>query len=466
MGPYVKPPFPTYRVSPLGIVEGKYSKKKRLIVDLSAPHDDDVHPSINNLIDKEECSMSYVKLDDAIEVIQQLGQGSVLCKTDITDAFKLIPIKPDQWHLFGFKWQDKYYFYKRLAFGCRSSPKIFDHLSQAVCWIAQHNYKIPTIFHLLDDFLTIDRPDACGERTMALLCTIFKWLNIPLAAHKTVGPATELEYLGILLDSVNMEARLPVDKVERITLFLQAVLEKRTCTKRELLQLLGHLNFASRVIRVGRSFVSYLISVSTKVKKLHHYVSLNSACKEDIHMWLLFLQQWNRISMFHDQFTTTADDMELYTDASSSIGFGAFYQQQWMAEKWPQYLWADINKCQESLPSVSMAFMELYPIVAAAVVWGSDWSRKKILFHCDNMATVSIINKGRSKTLSIMRLMRQLTWCAARYNFVFHARHVPGIRNNIADSLSRLQIQRFRRLAPAASQRQTRCPPPSEIMWN
>ncbi|VDI62454.1 Hypothetical predicted protein [Mytilus galloprovincialis] len=50
IGPFTKPPFDTYRISPIGIVEGKYSKKKRLILDLSAPHNNDEHHSINDLI--------------------------------------------------------------------------------------------------------------------------------------------------------------------------------------------------------------------------------------------------------------------------------------------------------------------------------------------------------------------------------------------------------------------------------
>jgi hypothetical protein len=70
-GPFDAPPFSAYRVSPIGIAEGKYSGKKRLILDLSSPHDA-VHPSINDLIDKESCSLSYVKIDDAISAICRL----------------------------------------------------------------------------------------------------------------------------------------------------------------------------------------------------------------------------------------------------------------------------------------------------------------------------------------------------------------------------------------------------------
>ena len=43
---------------------------------------------------------------------------------------------------------------------------------------------------------------------------------------------------------------------------------------------------------------------------------------------------------------------------------------------------------------LSVAFLEISPIVISAMLWGSEWVGKKILFYCDNEATVHIINKG------------------------------------------------------------------------
>ena len=137
-GPYDVMPFPIYRVNPIGVAEGRYSNKKRLIVDLSAPHNDSLNPSLNQLIDKEEYSLQYVKLDHAIDIIKSSGVGSWMCKTDISDAFKLVPIHPSLWPYHAIKWEGKYYFYTRLVFGSRSSPKIFDSLSRAICWIASN----------------------------------------------------------------------------------------------------------------------------------------------------------------------------------------------------------------------------------------------------------------------------------------------------------------------------------------
>lgn len=63
-------------------------------------------------------------------------------------------------NLFVFKWRSKMYFAVRQTFVCRSSPKIFDCLSEALCWILLNVHKLPFILHLLDDFLVIDFPNS------------------------------------------------------------------------------------------------------------------------------------------------------------------------------------------------------------------------------------------------------------------------------------------------------------------
>ena len=74
--------------------EGTYSSKMCLIVDLSAPYNNDKHSSLNQLINKIDYSLSYVKLDFAIQGIRDKGQESCYVKMDIEDAFKQISIHP------------------------------------------------------------------------------------------------------------------------------------------------------------------------------------------------------------------------------------------------------------------------------------------------------------------------------------------------------------------------------------
>jgi hypothetical protein len=59
---------------------------------------------------------------------------------------------------------------------------------------------------------------------------------------------------------------------------------ERKCTKRQMLSLLGHLNFACRVVVPERPFVRRLIEVTKSVPKLHHSVYLTDECREDIFM--------------------------------------------------------------------------------------------------------------------------------------------------------------------------------------
>lgn len=235
IGPFQSSPFPIYRVSPLGLVFGKYNGKPRLILDLSWPHDESTVPSINDLIDKDECSMSYATIDQAIRAIMSSGQNSFLCKCDITSASKLLPIRPALVPFYGCHWNNDFFFFVRLPFGGRSSPRLFDCLSMALEWIFIHNYGIRHCQHLLDDFLTIDRTEEDGLRTMSILSMVFKRLGIPLSSSKTIGPVTSLVYLGVELDTALFETRIPSDKIDRMLVTIRQLSTKKRCTKRELL---------------------------------------------------------------------------------------------------------------------------------------------------------------------------------------------------------------------------------------
>ena len=75
IGPFDKSPFSICRINPIGIATRKYSGKKRLIFDLSAPHNDAAQ-SINSLIPLAPFSLFYATIDDAIKFIKMAGRGA------------------------------------------------------------------------------------------------------------------------------------------------------------------------------------------------------------------------------------------------------------------------------------------------------------------------------------------------------------------------------------------------------
>ena len=96
---------------------------------------------------------------------------------------------------------------------------------------------------------------------------------------------------------------------------------------------------------------------------------------------------------------------------------------------------------------MDITWKELFAIVVAVHTWGSSRSRQKILFHCDNRAVVDIWDKGSTRAAHTMGLVRLLYFCASRYNINVCVTHIAGSCNDIADSLSRFQMDKFRMLA-------------------
>ena len=81
--------------------------------------------------------------------------------------------------------------------------------------------------------------EVCGE------------LGVPIAGHKTEGPATCLVFMGIEVDTVANEFHLPGDKLLRLQALLEQWGERRTCTRRDLESLVGLLNHACKVVPRG-----------------------------------------------------------------------------------------------------------------------------------------------------------------------------------------------------------------------
>lgn len=215
-----------------------------------------------------------------------------------------------------------------------------------------------------------------------------------------------------------------------------------------------------RIIPQGRAFISRLLTLAHSAEKLSDQIQLDEGCLSDITFWKRLLNDWNGISFFYNDDFESSLQLQLFTDAAPSIGFGGFFQEQWFAEKWPN----DFPKTASDF--VSSALYELYPIAVASVIWGPQWSRKRITMLCDNEATVAIINKGRSSCNTIMPFVRRLIWQSVVFNFIIKAEHIPGRCNVIADSLSRFRFQTFRQLCPSANPDPATCPPLADMILN
>ena len=321
--------------------------------------------------------------------------------------------------------------------GVRSSCFHFNKLLIALEWICQHKCLTEYLIHLLDDFLAIESPDAVPTAS-ATIKQVFKRLCVPLVDHKCVGPTACLEFLGIILDSLRLEAQLSQDKISKLLNIVDHFIGRPKCTKKELLSLIGTFNFAAMVVVPGCTFLSQMIKLSCTVHKLSHHIYLNKDFREDLDMWGMFLQEWNGHSFFLEDQLTAAPDFQLFTDAAGAVGYGAYFQGHWFCGAWTE------EQKLGGIDNNHIAYQKLFPITLAALIWGDQWSSKRLQFNCDNMTTVLIINKGCAKCPKLSTLLQRLVLQSMRCNFLVRAKHLPRVSNGIADSLSHLQIQRFR----------------------
>ena len=79
------------------------------------------------------------------------------------------------------------------------------------------------------------------------------------------GPTPTLSFLGIVLDTIKMEARLSNDKLQRVCNLVSEWLTKKSATKREILSLVELLQHATKVVRCGRPFLSRMYATAAKI---------------------------------------------------------------------------------------------------------------------------------------------------------------------------------------------------------
>ena len=90
--------------SRIGIIHKKNKPGKwQLIADLSSPDG----ASVNDGIEKDLCSLSYITVDTAADRALALGRGALLAKLDIKQAYKMVPVHQEDRFLLGMNWEGK-----------------------------------------------------------------------------------------------------------------------------------------------------------------------------------------------------------------------------------------------------------------------------------------------------------------------------------------------------------------------
>ena len=434
------------QISRFGVIPKRHKPGKwRLILNLSFP----LEACVNYGFEKELTSVSFVSVDDIVDTILALGEGTLLAKIDVRTAYRLLPVHPEDRMLLGMGWKDKIYVDATMPFGLRSAPKIFTAVADACEWILGHR-GLYQVRHYLDDFIIVGPPNSskCQEDLDTMLHTCEE-LGLPLAEEKQVGPSTRMVFLGLELDTVQMEIRLPVEKILRIRELVASWRGRESCKLKELQSLVGHLQYACTVVSPGRSFMHRMHKLLKGRKKGSKLLHLNRGFGEDLEWWHLFLSECNGVSMLR-KIRAESPDAELWSDASGSWGCGAYWSSQWLQWQWIP---------GSALDSASVAAKEFLPVLLASIVWGEAWHGYTIRCNCDNKAVVRVINRRYARDPLLAHMLRCLFFICARQQFTLVAKHTVGKNNVAANAISHNNLSLFYSQVPNAASSPTPIPP-------
>ena len=191
LGPFSPEVVPEVNINRFGVIpKSNRPRKWRHIVDLSHPDG----RNVNSGIDPEMCSLTYVRVDDVVETLLDLGPGVELANLNVKSAYRIVPVHTEDRHLLDMLWRGQVYIDAALPFGLRSAPNVFNALADKVEWMVKQ-YGVEFLWHYLDDFLTCGRPGTLEcVRNLETMIGVCKSLGIPLAEEKLEGSSTMLVF--------------------------------------------------------------------------------------------------------------------------------------------------------------------------------------------------------------------------------------------------------------------------------
>lgn len=93
----------------------------------------------------------------------------------------------------------------------------------------------------------------------------------------------------------------------------------------------------------------------------HFRIRLSPEVKVDMLVWQTFLSGFSGRSFFLSDDWYDSHQLQLFTDASGTLGFGAIFVRHWCYGEWPDS-WRHRN----------ISYLEFYPIVLSLHLWGHE----------------------------------------------------------------------------------------------
>ncbi len=364
-----------------------------------------------------------------MKTMSQIQGGDWFVTIDLKDAYFHIQVIQRHRRFLRFAFGGKAYQYKVLPFGLALAPRTFTKcMDDALPPLRLQGIRV---LNYLDDWLILAHSRELVSRHRDIVLCHIHSLGLRMNAKKSVLlPSQRTVFLGVHLDSIQMQARLAPARISNFTACLARFKLGRHVSVGTCRRLLGLMAAASPVLPLGllhmRPFLWWM-----KELRLHptvpatRLIRVSRSCSRPLLQWRdpAFLQSGVRMGAIHRCHMITTD--------ASMTGWGAVFEGRPASGEWTgEFLSWHIN-CLE-LRAVFLALMNFLPVLGG----------HHIIVRTENMAVVSHINRqGGSRSRTLDRLAHSLLLWSQDKFLSLRAVHVPGILNLAADFLSRQKLR-------------------------
>ena len=302
----------------------------------------------------------HFKMESIPMLKDLLKKGDYMVKIDLEDAYLTVPIWQNHQKCLRFLWRDSLLEFARLPFGLASAPRVFTKLLKPVlptecCLLRQGGIRL--IVYLDDILLMAPSVEQVLQHAASTL-NLLEGLGFTVNYLKSVlVPCQLMEFLGSLVNSLNLSLSLPRDKIRIIQSKCQDLLNTPVTTVRELSKFLGLLSSSIQTVFPAPLHYRYLqqakISVPRFCKSYEAAVHLDLESLQEVQWWKDNLVAWNGKALFQQ-----STDLVIETDTSRQ-GWGAYCQGMSTGGRWlPEETSYHINCLASRLSSRNVLHQE------------------------------------------------------------------------------------------------------------
>jgi hypothetical protein len=382
----------------------------------------------------EEMRDRHFKMERAEDVLELARVGDWATSLDFKSAFNHISVDVSLRPYLCFLFAGRCFQYQAMPFGLKQAPRVFTRLMKRAVTAVRERWRVRMAFYMDDSLLLFPSREQARTQT-AEIAAFFESLGWTLSRDKCqMEPLQKIDFLGWRWDLAGAHvATTPRRRhalIREVKAAIQACATRERMPTRQLAGLLGRLNFLRLQMRDASLHMMRLDELKLQAVLAggwSGYTRMNPRVQGELKWWA------HQLTINLPRPWTGPPQRATITTDASPKGWGAVLnqgeQQSFAYGRW-SVLQRTMTSNAKELTAVRMALQR--------------WRRQldtlaplQVALESDNTTTVYVINRRRAAASLVVHLRRVL-WLARRLRVELVATYLPGVRNDVADRLSRV----------------------------